>query len=508
MSKATLTAALRAKLVALGFIDGAPLTSMCAAHADAIWDDGPGGGGGGGIGYTTTTAGFTMPASGAAVTVAVTAGSASVFAGQPVFVSTAGFFTAAASGADAVALTNLGYAGNAAAGTAIASGVMVVPSGLRGETGPQGIQGPVGPGATYETIHWPDAARFVDTGTTLPAARRASAWYGDDDCLYIFGGLDSAGNTTDTIYRASAAAPSAVGAWTAVAGKTLPRANATVMAMRIGDYIYTFGGITAGTIHQRILRAAASDPTTWTDVGATGFDRRLYSAAIVGEYVYIFGGFDGTGVATNTILRAPVSSPTTWSSVGTLPAALRFANLVVVGPHIILYGGANAASAVVSTIYAAKVSDPLTWWDTGRTLPVPLAGNAALVIGSTVHLVGGATTGFTATRAVLTAPIERPWEVSQATTLGHPDGEYLSAGQFIAANGYCYLMGGTDATGTVRSEIYRSVARTTASAEVTTSATLGRLATLQDGSRQVQSQHQRSITAPWHDSRFAQVAYT
>jgi hypothetical protein len=46
MSKASLTAALRAKLVALGFIDGAPLTSMCNAHADAIWDDGPGGGGG------------------------------------------------------------------------------------------------------------------------------------------------------------------------------------------------------------------------------------------------------------------------------------------------------------------------------------------------------------------------------------------------------------------------------------------------------------------------------
>jgi hypothetical protein len=157
MSKATLTAALRAKLVALGFIDGAPLTSMCAAHADAIWDDGPGGGGG--IGYTTTTAGFTMPGVGSAVTVAVTAGSASVFAGQPVFISTAGFFTAAASGADAVALTNLGYTGNASPGAVIASGVMVVPSGIRGEAGaqgPQGIQGPVGP-AVYPTLFTPDA---------------------------------------------------------------------------------------------------------------------------------------------------------------------------------------------------------------------------------------------------------------------------------------------------------------------------------------------------------------
>lgn len=85
--------------------------------------------------FTTTTAGFTMPAVSGSVNVAV-ADSSWMSVGQVVFVVSAGYFTVnALPDSTHVSLTNLGYNGNAAPTTGIAGSQKVSPGGLKGTDG-------------------------------------------------------------------------------------------------------------------------------------------------------------------------------------------------------------------------------------------------------------------------------------------------------------------------------------------------------------------------------------
>jgi hypothetical protein len=88
--------------------------------------------------YTTTTASFTMPASGSSVSVSV--GNTSwMSVGLPIYISTAGYFSVSSiTNSTTVVLTNLGIATNASNGTVIATSSMVSPSGAQGANGSAG----------------------------------------------------------------------------------------------------------------------------------------------------------------------------------------------------------------------------------------------------------------------------------------------------------------------------------------------------------------------------------
>lgn len=91
--------------------------------------------------FTTTTAGFTMPAVNANVTVAMLDSSYAAV-GQKLFIQGAGTFEVAAV-ADTISasLTNLGYPENVAPTTVVASGKKVTPTGSRGADGAPGTDG-------------------------------------------------------------------------------------------------------------------------------------------------------------------------------------------------------------------------------------------------------------------------------------------------------------------------------------------------------------------------------
>lgn len=88
--------------------------------------------------YTTTAAQFTMPAVSANVSVQVVSSDWATV-GQVVVLSTAGSFSVNSKpDATHISLTNLGYSGNAAPTTVIATSQTVSPGGLRGPTGASG----------------------------------------------------------------------------------------------------------------------------------------------------------------------------------------------------------------------------------------------------------------------------------------------------------------------------------------------------------------------------------
>jgi hypothetical protein len=94
--------------------------------------------------YTTTTAGFTMPASGSTVSLIV-GNTAWLAQGQNVYVQGAGYFSVSVVvDATHVALINLGAPGNVSPGSVVASGAGVVAAGATGQTGPAGPVGASG----------------------------------------------------------------------------------------------------------------------------------------------------------------------------------------------------------------------------------------------------------------------------------------------------------------------------------------------------------------------------
>src|SRR5207249_4539416 len=88
--------------------------------------------------FTTTTASFAQPAPGSDVTVSVDETSW-MAVGQVLFIPNGGFYlVSSVVDGTTVSLTNLGYPGNASAGTTVSSGQTVGTGGLIGPTGASG----------------------------------------------------------------------------------------------------------------------------------------------------------------------------------------------------------------------------------------------------------------------------------------------------------------------------------------------------------------------------------
>jgi hypothetical protein len=104
--------------------------------------------------YTTTTASFTMPASGSSVTVTVGA-TAFMVPGLNVYVQGGGYFTVASvTDATHVVLTNSGASGNVSSGSTVNSGAGVVSAGAVGPAGTGGGGGTLNDATTTTGLSW------------------------------------------------------------------------------------------------------------------------------------------------------------------------------------------------------------------------------------------------------------------------------------------------------------------------------------------------------------------
>jgi flavin-binding protein dodecin len=358
-------------------------------------------------------------------------------------------------------------------------------------------------GVTVETKYFHDLTKFLDSGVSnpLPTANRAAGFWNDGTYLWIFGGLGAGSNGTVTIWRTSVGTPTS--GWAQVANKWLAWGNAWSPVVRIGDYLYIFGGLDdQGVTHNKIQRAPVSDPSSWTDTGATiPAARRTHVVIVVGSYVYIYGGADNSNTYRTTIWSAPVSNPLSWSdTTKTIPVALGLPGYAVVGNWIMFYGGTNGAAQ--SSIWIANVSDPATVYAmAGIGLLTATFGASVFVADGKVWLFGG-----NAIQTMWAANVSTPWIMQVVSTTTHPSGEYGSV-QWMAPDGWVYLFGGFYG-GSTKNQIFKSTARSTASVEVPSNTVIGRPCTLQDGARSVYSNHQLAGHQPWLDSVYASAAFT
>ncbi|HVV67086.1 MAG TPA: IPT/TIG domain-containing protein [Candidatus Saccharimonadales bacterium] len=249
----------------------------------------------------------------------------------------------------------------------------------------------------------------------------------------------TSGGTSVTITGSDFIPPStSSNTWSTVAGKSTQSTFGYSSTAVIGDKIYRFGGYSDSPTgaSNAIYSAPVSDPTTWTDTGKTlpaSFGSASF--AIVGNTMYLFGGYNGS--ALNTIYSAPVSDPTTWTDTSkTLPQAERGSQLAIIGNTMYLFGGYNGSA--LNTIYSANTSDPTTWTDTGQTLPAGISGAQLAVVGSNLYLYGGGAVG-SPTKTIYSAPISSPttWTNTGKTLPGN-----ITYSQLYAIGNTLYLLGG------------------------------------------------------------------
>lgn len=212
-----------------------------------------------------------------------------------------------------------------------------------------------------------------------------------------------------------ATCPTIISAWTNL-GNLLPGVIGNSHSAVVGGYVYTFGGRTSTTgVTTAIYRASTAAPTTWTTVGnlpGPVHSGQLYND---GTYLYIFGGRSGESAGDtyylNTIYRAPVSDPATgWVNTGSvLPSKLAYSHLVVPGDgYMYLLGGSISYETYNNVIYRAPVSNPLAWVNTGAVLPTTLTVSQALVTPTYIYLFGGRTGSGVFTNKIYRAPVGTP----------------------------------------------------------------------------------------------------
>ncbi|MBW3555124.1 MAG: IPT/TIG domain-containing protein, partial [Gemmatimonadetes bacterium] len=171
-------------------------------------------------------------------------------------------------------------------------------------------------------------------------------------------------------------------------------------------------------IEFRLIQSGTFSPSTinWTQTTALPQGLQGLGAVFVpveegtapANYVFVAGGGDSLGVATDVVYRATVSETgalgDAWASLAGLPAARAYhataaatgytaaLDTTTTAAYIYVIGGQAADSSVVSTVYIGHVdlAGDVTGWATGEALPQPLHSASAVLFRGFLYVSGGA----------------------------------------------------------------------------------------------------------------------
>jgi hypothetical protein len=177
------------------------------------------------------------------------------------------------------------------------------------------------------------------------------------------------------------------------------------------------------------------------------------AAAIVGQVVIYAGGSDGSAAVTDTYLSHlnRGDNLNTWTAGPALPEARNDAAGVVLGNTLYLIGGYGPDGQPTSTVYSLTVENDgsVGEWQTedALALPAPRAGSSAVAVSDGIVVMGG-TDGTAATRDVWKTQQDATgafgaWTPQSPLLEDNLDGLAVHVGDVI------FLVGGTNADGAI-----------------------------------------------------------
>ena len=193
----------------------------------------------------------------------------------------------------------------------------------------------------------------ASTTTAIPTVRVAGKNYGryghttvvKDNYIYIIGGYANA--AIATVYSASLSTDGTIGAWSATT--SLPAARYYHSSVVYGGYLYVIGGYT--TAHQNdILYTTINGGTlgTWSTNATTFTNARSSMGAVVSQdKLYIMGGYGTSFVEYNDVQYATFGAS---GAIGSFSTSTAFANardslyVAVIGKYLYVVGGWNGTT--------------------------------------------------------------------------------------------------------------------------------------------------------------------
>lgn len=290
---------------------------------------------------------------------------------------------------------------------------------------------------------------LATSANTLPAARVGGTIVQVGSTLYMYGGMNAASTIVDTVFSASTSDPTT---WTNL-GSLLPVPLVSSSSYNDGTYVWLFGGITTGSTEvNTIYRAAVATPTSFSSVGTIPAVQGNIGIFVYGTNMYLIGYQPSIGGGPK-IYRAALSSLTSWTQLRSydiaLGTAVRSAHSAIVGNYVYLYGGINTGTTKITTIQSAPIATPLEWTTSSDVLPSGLASGQLIKTKNYLYLIGADGTTGNVYRAAITAPTT--WSAYSAS------GPAYTYGKALISNGNVFYMGGETAVGTPVSTMMKAV---------------------------------------------------
>ena len=288
--------------------------------------------------------------------------------------------------------------------------------------------------------------------TPMPSARQEISTAVLNGRIFVIGGYNSSGNSTDTVEvfdptnsQWSSAAPlpivtnhnaAAVAAgklyalggtsnrvfvydpqqntWTDVAPMRFQHGNTPAVAV-INDHLYVAGGTDAAGATINELEVYDPVANAWTRLAAMNVPRNHTAGGAINGKFYVVGG-RGSAEAANA-LEVYDPQTNTWLRLAAMPTGRSGIGAGVVNGELYVFGGEQPR-----LFSEVEVYNPLdNRWQPLPPMPTPRHGLFASVIGSAIYLPGGATQqGFGATNINEVFLINTAVTVSAASYGGPP----------------------------------------------------------------------------------------
>ena len=293
-----------------------------------------------------------------------------------------------------------------------------------------------------------EVSPWQNSSNQLPSGRSYATSVANNGYVYTIGGFNS--SYQSTVYYAKLNADGTVGSWS-TAANALPAARSDATSVVANGYVYVMGGFDGSyhsTVYYAKLNADGSVGTWRTSSNALPGLRNNATSVVANGYVYVMGGFDGS-VRTDTVYYAKLNADGSigaWSTaVNALPAVRGTASSVVANGYVYVIGGRDA-SVNQSTVYYAKLNadGSVGAWSTAvNALPATRSDTTSVVANGYVYVMGG--TNGSAYSTVYYAKLNADGSVGAWSSGANSLPATRFGATSVVTNGYAYVIGGVNA---------------------------------------------------------------
>jgi len=198
----------------------------------------------------------------------------------------------------------------------------------------------------------------------MPTPRTRSSAGVVDGKIYVFGGGTGGGSSYPTVSTVEAYDP-ATDTWTRQAD--MPTARELLTTSVVGGKVYAIGGQRQDSVSQGVYSTVEMyDPITdtWTKKADTPLPRKVHSACVLNDIIYVFGGRLYIGGPPQSTLFQYDPAADAWVIGEDMPYSVAAACASNVDARIYLIGGSSAPSYPFTPALS-------TVWEYDPELPVP-----------------------------------------------------------------------------------------------------------------------------------------